>query len=280
VELARARALGLLGEGYEIEVFRSPGGYILGEETALLECLEGKCGEPRNKPPFPGTVGLWGKPTLINNVETFHYVPAIAGKGVDWWRAQGKGTHAGLKFISVSGHVGRPGVYCVPMGTSVAELIEQAGGMLDGRGLAAFAPGGASSNFLAADKADVALDFSSLQEAGSMLGSGALVVVGEGTDLLALAANVLSFFANESCGKCVPCRVGSRKAERIIEQALAPGGAAAPDWERTITELEETLRLTSICGLGQVALGPVLSVLRNFPRPTLASPRGASREAG
>jgi NADH:ubiquinone oxidoreductase subunit F (NADH-binding)/NADH:ubiquinone oxidoreductase subunit E len=266
-EVRRARALGVLGGRFDIEVFTSPGGYILGEETALLDCLEGRRGEPRNKPPFPGTVGLWGKPTLMNNVETFHHVPAILARGVDWWNAQGKDGHSGWKFIAVSGHVERPGVYCAPMGTTVRELIDEAGGMLGGKPLAAFAPGGASSNFLPADRADVALDFDSLAEAGSMLGSGAMVAVGEGVGMLALATNVLQFFANESCGKCVPCRVGSHKAVRILEGAMANGGgrAGANGWRETIDELEETLRLTSICGLGQVALGPVVSVLRGFP---------------
>ncbi len=264
-ELERARAAGIVGGDHDIEVFTSPGGYILGEETALLDCLEGRRGEPRNKPPFPGTVGLWGKPTLINNVETFHLVPAIVGRGVEWWSAQGIDDHAGLKFIAVSGHVERPGVYCVPMGTTVEDLIETCGGMQGRRELAAFAPGGASSNFLPADRSGVALDFASLQEAGSMLGSGALVAVAIGTDVLSLATNVLEFFANESCGKCVPCRVGSRKAVRILERALSADGDPHADWERTVTDLEETLRLTSICGLGQVALGPVMSVLRNFP---------------
>jgi NADH:ubiquinone oxidoreductase subunit F (NADH-binding)/NADH:ubiquinone oxidoreductase subunit E len=260
-ELNRARELGLIGGDRDIEIFTSPGGYILGEETALLDCLEGRRGEPRNKPPFPGTVGLWGKPTLINNVETFHHVPAIVDD-VERWKSLGRPGHAGVKFISVSGHVADPGVYCVPMGTTVEELIDVAGGMLEGKTLGAFAPGGASSNFLPAHHADVALDFATLQEAGSMLGSGAMVAVAEGTDVLALATNVLRFFANESCGKCVPCRVGSHKAVRVLEGA---GAAAREDWEATVTELEEALRLTSICGLGQVALGPVMSVLRNFP---------------
>jgi NADH:ubiquinone oxidoreductase subunit F (NADH-binding)/NADH:ubiquinone oxidoreductase subunit E len=264
-ELREARERGHLSGDRDIEIFTSPGGYILGEETALLDCLEGRRGEPRNKPPFPGTRGLWGQPTLINNVETFHHVPTVVGFG-ERFEAQGRPGHKGLKFISVSGHVERPGVYCVPMGTTVAELIEQAGGMQDGRELAAFAPGGASSNFLPAGDRGVELDFATLQEAGSMLGSGAMVAVAEGTDVLALATNVLEFFSNESCGKCVPCRVGSRKAVSIMHTALAgPAANGGGGWQETVTELEEALRLTSICGLGQVALGPVLSVLRNFP---------------
>jgi NADH:ubiquinone oxidoreductase subunit F (NADH-binding)/NADH:ubiquinone oxidoreductase subunit E len=259
-ELDRARAAGLL-DGADIDIFTSPGGYILGEETALIECMEGHRGEPRNKPPFPGGYGLWGKPTLMNNVETFAAVPIILARGADWWKAQGVNGGAGLKFFSVSGHVERPGVFCVPSGTTVGEVIELAGGMRDGAALGAAQPGGTSTNFLGPDCWDVPLTFDAVAEAGSALGTGAMVVLAEGTDLLAAATNVLRFFRNESCGKCVPCRVGSMKAHAILVDVLERGGGAA-DVDERIDELEETLRLTSICGLGQVALGPVMSVLR------------------
>jgi NADH:ubiquinone oxidoreductase subunit F (NADH-binding)/NADH:ubiquinone oxidoreductase subunit E len=265
-ELARVRAEGLLGPDVlgsgrrlEVEVFVSPGGYILGEESALLECMEGHRGEPRNKPPFPGVHGLWGRPTLMNSVETFAHVPVILERGAAWWNDQGAGEFSGLKLFAVSGHVERPGVYCVPLGTTLRELIDRAGGVPGGRGIAAIQPGGASSNFLGPDALDVPLDFAAVAEAGSMLGSGAVIVVAEGTDVLAAAVNVLRFFRNESCGKCVPCRVGSHKAHAMLVQALEDGrGDEAVD--EKIVELEATLRMTSICGLGQVALGPVLSV--------------------
>jgi NADH:ubiquinone oxidoreductase subunit F (NADH-binding)/NADH:ubiquinone oxidoreductase subunit E len=257
-ELARARAAGVLGE-LAIEVFVSPGGYILGEETALLEALEDRRGEPRNKPPFPGTHGLFEKPTLINNVETLAMVPGIVARGGAFWKSQGLRGAGGLKLIAVSGDVAQPGVYEIPMGTTVAELIAAAGGVSGGRRLYAFAPGGASSNFLPGDRADVALDFAALAQAGSMLGSGALTVLAEGRDLDAVAENVTGFFARESCGKCVPCRVGSAKAVELL--AARPDRAALTE---RLGELDETLRLTSICGLGQVALGPALSILRNF----------------
>ena len=266
-EIDRLRASGLIGPDVlgtgrrlSVEVFTSPGGYILGEESALIECMEGHRGEPRNKPPFPGVYGLHGQPTLMNSVETFAHVPVIARRGAAWWTAQGAGEHAGLKFFAVSGHVERPGVYCVPMGTTARELLDLAGGVLGGRALGAIQPGGASSNFLGPDQLDVPLDFGSLREAGSMLGSGALVVMAEGTDLLAAATNVLRFFRDESCGKCVPCRVGSTKAHRILTDHLAAGGAG--DVDPRVGELEQVMRRTSICGLGQVALGPVASVLR------------------
>jgi NADH:ubiquinone oxidoreductase subunit F (NADH-binding)/NADH:ubiquinone oxidoreductase subunit E len=259
-ELETLRAEGLVGPGREVGIFTSPGGYILGEESALIECMEGHRGEPRNKPPFPGVYGLWGKPTLMNSVETLADVPVIVERGADWWKAQGVNGATGLKFFAVSGHVARPGVYCVPMGTTARELIEQAGGMAGGAEVEAFQPGGASSNFLGPDQLDVALDFKPLAEAGSMLGSGALVAVAEGTDLLAAATNVLRFFRNESCGKCVPCRVGSHKAHALLTDALASDEGIEPI-EEEIEQLEETLRMTSICGLGQVALGPVASVI-------------------
>jgi NADH:ubiquinone oxidoreductase subunit F (NADH-binding)/NADH:ubiquinone oxidoreductase subunit E len=249
------------GRRLSVEVFTSPGGYILGEESALIECMEGHRGEPRNKPPFPGVYGLWGQPTLMNSVETFAHVPIIAQRGADWWKQQGTGGGTGLKFFAVSGHVERAGVYCVPMGTTARQLLELAGGVSGGRRLGAIQPGGASSNFLGPDGLDVPLDFGPLAQAGSMLGSGALVVLAEGTDLLAAATNVLRFFRDESCGKCVPCRVGSTKAHQILAGLLEVGGGAAQVDER-VTQLEETMRKTSICGLGQVALGPVMSVVK------------------
>jgi NADH:ubiquinone oxidoreductase subunit F (NADH-binding) len=260
-EIERLRATGLLAEAdLELDVFVSPGGYILGEESALIECMEGHRGEPRNKPPFPGVYGLWGKPTLMNSVETFAHVPAIVERGAGWWKEQGAGESTGLKFFAVSGHVERPGVYCVPMGTTARELLEAAGGVAGGAALGAIQPGGASSNFLGPEQLDVALDFGPVAEAGSMLGSGALVVMAEDTDLLAAATNVLRFFRDESCGKCVPCRLGSTKAHEILTELLARGGGPG-DVDERIAELEETMRMTSICGLGQVALGPVVSVV-------------------
>jgi NADH:ubiquinone oxidoreductase subunit F (NADH-binding)/NADH:ubiquinone oxidoreductase subunit E len=267
-EIEWLRATGLVGPDaggsgtrLSVEVFTSPGGYILGEESALIECMEGHRGEPRNKPPFPGTYGLHGQPTLMNSVETLAHVPVIATRGASWWNEQGRGDHSGLKFFAVSGHVARPGVYCVPMGTTARELLDLAGGVSGGRKLGAIQPGGASSNFIGPDQLDVELDFGTLQEAGSMLGSGAMVVMAEGTDLLAAAVNVLRFFRDESCGKCVPCRVGSAKAHIMLAGLLADGGGPA-EVNADVRELIGVMRRTSICGLGQVALGPVSSVLR------------------
>lgn len=275
-EIDALRAAGVIGQDacgsgrrLDVDVFVSPGGYILGEETALLECMEGHRGEPRNKPPFPGNYGLHGRPTLINSVETFADVPVILRRGAQWWGEQGIGDSVGWKFFAVSGHVESPGVYCVPMGTTVRELIDRAGGVLGGAEVGAVQPGGASSNFIGRDGLDLALDFGTLAQAGTMLGSGALVVLAEGTDLLAAATNVLRFFRNESCGKCVPCRVGSTKAHAMLD-----GASTLDDEQRgQVLRLEEAMRKTSICGLGQVALGPVVSVLGLNKGPAAARPQ-------
>jgi NADH:ubiquinone oxidoreductase subunit F (NADH-binding) len=264
-EIDRARAAGLLARaGVDVSVFVSPGGYILGEETALLEALEGKRGEPRNKPPYPVTHGLFGQPTLMNNVETFAHVPRILAEGAAAWRAHGVNGGVGWKFLSLCGHVSRPGVYCVPMGTTARSLIErEGGGVSGGRALKAFSPGGASAPFLPASAADTPLDFDPMAKAGSMLGSGAVLVVAEGTDMVSLAANLVRFFRNESCGKCVPCRVGSEKAVQVLDR-LAEGRAEPSELE-PFAALDEALRLTSICGLGQVVLNPFTSVQKHFP---------------
>jgi len=235
----------IMGSGwrFDLRVFISPGGYILGEETALLEALEGKRGEPRNKPPFPGRKGLFGKPTLINNVESLAMVPHILETGVQ-----------DRKFFCVSGDVNEPGVHCVEKGTTLNRLVELCGGMKDGVALQAFLPGGASTRFLGADHADVVMDWEPLAAAGSSLGSGAVVIVGAGRDMMELAKNLTAFFRNESCGKCVPCRIGTEKAVTMIERGETG----------LIPALHETLLETSICGLGQAALNPILSVLENF----------------
>ena len=279
-ELENLREQGLIGDDVlgsgrrlSLDIFTSPGGYILGEETALIECMEGHRGEPRNKPPFPGVWGLWGRPTLMNSVETFADVPIIVARGAQWWQDQGLGDSAGLKFFAVSGHVARPGVYCVPMGTTIRDLLDVAGGVAGGAALESVQPGGASSNFLGPDHLDVPLDFGTLAEAGSMLGSGAVVVIAEGTDSLAAATNVLRFFRNESCGKCVPCRVGSTKAHDLLTDTLRTSGELDEGRRARLLELELTMRKTSICGLGQVALGPVVSVLGRQRGGAVARPQ-------
>jgi NADH:ubiquinone oxidoreductase subunit F (NADH-binding)/NADH:ubiquinone oxidoreductase subunit E len=267
--LNEARAEGLVGDGtagadrrLEVHLFESPGGYICGEETALLEAIEGKRAEPRNKPPFPGTHGLYNRPTAINNVETFAFVPSILRRGASWYAGHGENGAKGLKFLALSGHVNRPGAYEVPLGITARRFIEEFGRGVRGASLKAFAPGGASSGFLPASEVDTPLAFEALAERGSMLGSGAVVVVAEGTDMVDLALNVLRFFRDESCGKCVPCREGTARAVSMVEGS---GGGPDSDPSGAFDELSRAMALTSICGLGQVALNPIMSVLRHWP---------------
>lgn len=276
-EIYRCEEAGILGArilgsdlSFHISIFVSPGGYICGEETALLEALEGKRAEPRNKPPFPAQQGLRNMPTVVNNVETFVHVPQILMRGLDEYKAQGAGGSAGLKFIGVSGDVHNPGVYEIPMGTPVSELLRFAGGVRGGKRLKAFAPSGPSGGFLPASMADVRLDFNSMAAAGSMLGSGAMVVCAEGTCMLDMALNAVQFYRNESCGKCVPCRVGSQKMVELLT-TWSRGGTSVSQFEadlRLVEQLSDTLRLTSICGLGQILPAPVASLLKHF-RPEI-----------
>jgi NADH:ubiquinone oxidoreductase subunit F (NADH-binding)/NADH:ubiquinone oxidoreductase subunit E len=269
-EIAAARAAGALGpsvfgsgRAFELETFVSPGGYICGEESALLEALEGKRGEPRNKPPFPVTHGLHSKPTVINNVETFSMTPVILARGAEWFKAQGRAGASGLKFVGISGDVVRPGVYEIGMGTPAREVIfDRAGGITGGRPLKAWAPSGPSSGFLPPSMVDTPLDFDSLARAGSMLGSGALLALSDEACMLDMALNAVRFFRNESCGKCVPCRVGSAKMVDILTDIARGRGRA--EHLAMIDDLTHTLVQTSICGLGQVVPVPIRSVLTHF----------------
>ncbi|MEE9218536.1 MAG: NADH-ubiquinone oxidoreductase-F iron-sulfur binding region domain-containing protein [Acidobacteriota bacterium] len=251
------------GRRLEVRLFESPGGYICGEETALLEVMEGRRAEPRNKPPFPGTHGLWNRPTVINNVETFTFVPAILKRGPGWFAAQGQNGARGLKFLALSGHVQRPGVYEVPLGITARSFIDEFGQGVQGSALKAFAPGGASSGFLPARELDTPLDFDALVSKGSMLGSGAVVAIAEGTDMVELALSVTRFFRDESCGKCVPCREGTSRAVQMLQARTK--SAASGELGTILEELSQAMALTSICGLGQVALNALLSVKRHWP---------------
>ena len=273
-ELRRCYRAGLLGKNilgstldFDLEIFVSPGGYICGEETALIEAIEGHRAEPRNKPPFPVQAGLWQKPTVLNNVETFINVPQILARGVDWFVAQGVSGSRGLKFVGVSGHAARPGIFEVPMGTTMREvLFTHAGGIRGGRQLKAFAPSGPSSGYLPASMVDVRLDFKALAEAGSMLGSGAIVVCDDTTCMLDMALNAVRFYRNESCGKCVPCRVGSQKMTDLLVR-WTQGGLSEPQYRADLgllDELSQAMALASICGLGQIVPAPIQSVLKHF----------------
>jgi NADH:ubiquinone oxidoreductase subunit F (NADH-binding)/NADH:ubiquinone oxidoreductase subunit E len=254
--IADLRAAGLFRG--EIHLRRGAGAYICGEETALLESIEGRRGYPRHKPPFPGEHGLFGRPTLIHNVETLWWLPEIVAKGPDAFAAQGRHGRRGRRLVSVSGRVRDPGVKDAPAGMTARELIDElCGGMADGHRLAAYLPGGASGGILPASMADLPLDFGTLEPHGCFVGSGAVVVLSDRDDLAEAARNLVRFFRDESCGQCTPCRVGTAKAAALLD---------APVWDRALlTELAAAMADGSICGLGQAAMNPVLSILRHMP---------------
>jgi len=247
-----------------IHLRRGAGAYICGEETALLESLEGRRGYPRHKPPYPGEAGLFGRPTLIHNVETLWFLPDILGTpdGAAIYRSQGRRGRTGLRFFSVSGRVRRPGEKLAPAGVTARELIEEfCGGMAPGHRFAAYLPGGASGGILPASLGDLPLDFGTLDAQGCFVGSGAVVVLSDADDLAEAARNLVRFFRDESCGQCTPCRVGTAKAARLLD---------APRWDRALLrELAAAMADGSICGLGQAAMNPVLTLLRHFPEDAL-----------
>jgi NADH:ubiquinone oxidoreductase subunit F (NADH-binding)/NADH:ubiquinone oxidoreductase subunit E len=255
-ELRALQAEGLL-DGVKIELRRGAGAYICGEESAMLESIEGKRGLPRQKPPFPFQSGLWGRPTLINNVETLYWVPQIADKGATWWRGHGRNGGIGLRSYSVSGRVRNPGVKLAPAGVTITELIEEyCGGMLPGHRFTAYLPGGASGGILPASMNDIPLDFGQLEKYGCFIGSAAVIVLSDQDDVKAAALNLMKFFRHESCGQCTPCRVGTEKAAELMAQ---------PKWdEPLLRDLAQVMRDASICGLGQAAPNPLLSVLERF----------------
>ncbi len=246
--------------GPRLHLRRGAGAYICGEESAMLESLEGKRGVPRHKPPFPFQVGLFGRPTLINNVETLYWVRDLVERGAGWWKSFGRHGSQGLRSFSVSGRVRAPGVKLAPAGITVRELIDEyCGGMLPGHVFAAYLPGGASGGILPASLGDVPLDFGTLEKYGCFIGSAAVVVLSDHDDVRAVALNLLRFFADESCGKCTPCRIGTQKAALLMQQ---------PVWDSALLEeLAQTMRDASICGLGQAAANPFLAVLRHFGAP-------------
>jgi NADH-quinone oxidoreductase subunit F len=258
--------MNILGSGFDlsITIHCGAGSYECGEETALLESLEGKRGMPRIKPPFPAVAGLYGKPTVINNVETLANTPAIVSNGPEWFAAIGTAKSAGTRIFCVSGHVNKPGNYELPMGVSLRELIyDYAGGVREGRALKAVFPGGSSSAVLRADQIDTALDFESLAAAGSSLGSAGVIVMDETTDMVRVALRLMHFYAHESCGKCTPCRIGTQRMVDIMERIVRSKGKPA-DLDR-LTTLGQIMKAGSLCGLGQTAFNPVTSTIRSFP---------------
>jgi NADH:ubiquinone oxidoreductase subunit F (NADH-binding)/NADH:ubiquinone oxidoreductase subunit E len=242
-----------------IHLRRGAGAYICGEESAMIESIEGKRGEPRLRPPYVAQVGLFGRPTLEHNMETLHWVREIVEKGPEWFAGHGRHSRKGLRSFSVSGRVKKPGVHLAPAGITLRELIDEyCGGMLDGHELYGYLPGGASGGILPASKADVPLDFDTLNEYGCFIGSAAIIVLSNHDSAAGAARNVMKFFAEESCGQCTPCRVGTVKALELMK---------ARQWDAPLLqELSQAMMDASICGLGQAAPNPMLTVLKYFPR--------------
>jgi NADH-quinone oxidoreductase subunit F len=265
-----ARAAGLLGKnilgtGFDFELHNhlGAGAYICGEETALLESIEGKKGQPRFKPPFPASYGLYGKPTTINNTETLASVPYILDKGGAWFLQTGIPNNGGPKIFSVSGHVNKPGNYEVPMGTPFSELLDMAGGVRNGRKLKAVIPGGSSAPVLPASiMMDVTMDYDALAKAGSMLGSGAVVVMDETTCMVKMLERISYFYHEESCGQCTPCREGTGWMWRIIHR-IENGQGTADDLDR-LDDVASKIEGRTICALGEAAAWPVRSFIRHY----------------
>jgi len=267
---AEARSAGWLGDhiagtdfGLDVFVHRGAGAYICGEETALLESLEGKRGHPRLKPPFPASVGLFRCPTVINNVETLCCVPDIILHGAPAFLRRGLPRDGGTRLFSVSGAVARPGCYELPVGAGLRELIfGPAGGMRGGRKLKAVIPGGLSAPVLTAAEIDIALDGDSLAEAGSMLGSAGVIVIDDRTPVVGILSNMAAFYAHESCGQCTPCRIGTAWMAKISDR-MASGRGRAGDLE-TIVRVAESLRGRTLCPMGDAAALPILSLTAKF----------------
>lgn len=255
----------VLGSGVDFDLYChvGAGAYICGEETALLESLEGKQGKPRFKPPFPANYGLYGKPTTINNTETFASVPAIIRNGGEWFKAFGTEKSGGTKLFSVSGHVNKPGNFEVPLGTPFSELLEMAGGVTEGRKLKAVIPGGSSVPVVPADKIMTAnMDYESLQEAGSMLGSGAVVVIDDSTCMVNLLKRISQFYDAESCGQCTPCREGTGWLHRVLMR-LENGQGKMEDIDMLV-DVANKIEGHTICALGDAAAWPVQSFVKHY----------------
>ncbi len=255
IEIAALEKAGIIEKGF-IELRRGAGAYICGEESAMIESIEGKRGYPRNRPPYIAEVGLFGRPTLNHNIETLYWVPEILTKGAKWFADHGVNGAKGLRSWSVSGRVKKPGVIVAPAGITARELIEMAGGMEDGETFKAYLPGGASGGILPESLADLPLDFGSLDKYGSFVGSHAVVVFSQRDDVADIVINLLRFFKDESCGQCTPCRVGCDKAVALLERR---------QWDKELLiELAQTMRDASICGLGQAAPNAFISAMQFF----------------
>ena len=270
--LSEARASGHIGDGFHSDgqpfhlyLRRGAGAYICGEETSLLNSLEGKHPFPRNRPPYPVTHGFEDLPTVVNNVETLASVPPILTEGAEWYRGLGCGDHAGTKLISLSGDIQKPGNYEVPLGLPLKTLLhEWAGGPAHGHEIQAVTMAGLSGGFLAAHELDVTLDEPSIRSRGSFLGAGGIMVLDDRRDIVDFARSAMDFFAHESCGKCFPCRIGTQRLMERLGDHVPP--AAIPDWRSEVRDLGDVMRATSACGLGQAAPLITESLMRAFPK--------------
>ena len=246
-----------LSKHTKIHVRRGAGAYICGEESAMIESIEGKRGLPRHRPPYVAQVGIFNQPTLVNNIETLYWIPSILEKGAAWFASQGKNGSKGLRTYSVSGRVKKPGVILTAAGTTLNELIALCGGMLDGHTFKGYLPGGASGGILPATLADIPLDFGQLEKHGCFVGSHAVVILSDKDNMKDVALNLMRFFEDESCGQCTPCRNGTEKAVKLM---------SAKVWDKDLlTDLSQVMRDASICGLGQAASNPLTSVIKFFP---------------
>jgi formate dehydrogenase len=255
-EIPKLEAAGL-SKHTKLTVRRGAGAYICGEESAMIESIEGKRGLPRHRPPYVAQLGIFGRPTLVNNVETLYWVPTILEKGSAWFASQGKNGAKGLRSYSISGRVRRPGVVLTAAGSTCRELIELCGGTADGHHFKGYLPGGASGGILPAYMADIPLDFGQLEKHGAFVGSHAVVILSDKDDMKAVALNLMRFFEDESCGQCTPCRNGTEKAVQLMSAGI---------WDPDLLEdLSQVMADASICGLGQAAPNPVRSVFKYFP---------------
>jgi NADH-quinone oxidoreductase subunit F len=255
----------ILGSGFDFDLstHTGAGAYECGEESALMESLEGKRGYPRIRPPFPAVVGLYGSPTVINNVETLSAVPSILHKGGEWYAGLGSAKNGGTRLFCISGHVNRPGIYELPMGFNLKQMLyEVAGGIPGGKKLKAVIPGGSSCPLLLADEIDLPMDFDSLAKAGSMLGSGGVVVIDEDTCMVDLARRIMHFYAHESCGWCIPCREGTEWLRKILDRFHAGGGSASDI--PLIGELAKNMLGKTFCPLGDAAALPTMSIVKKW----------------
>ena len=265
-EMAKAESAGLT-KHTKLHLRRGAGAYICGEESAMIESIEGKRGLPRHRPPYVAQVGLFGRPTLEQNVETLYWVRDIVEKGADWATSQGRHERQGFRSFSVSGRVKNPGVKLAPAGITAQELIDEfCGGMAEGHSFKGYLPGGASGGILPKSMADIPLDFGTLEKHGCFVGSHAVIILSEQDDMKAVALNLMKFFEDDSCGQCTPCRVGTEKAVKLM--------ARGPWNENLLNELSAAMRDASICGLGQAASNPLQCVLKYFP-DDLKKPLGA-----